>query len=56
MVHYLKKGNKIYLLIKNLKTRNRVKNLIISRSDFFLLKIIKKIVSYQLKLPKNVKI
>ncbi len=52
----LKKRDKVYLLIKNLKTRRSSKKLNHVKVESFFIKRMKKSVNYELNLSKNVKI
>ncbi len=52
----LKKGNKIYLLTKNLKTRKSSKKLNHVKVESFLVKKTKELVNYELDLPKDARI
>jgi hypothetical protein len=52
----LKKKNKVYLLIKNFKTRRSSKKLNHVKIESFFIKKTKKLINYELNLSKNVKI
>ena len=52
----LKKGDKIYLLIKNWKIRKKSKKFDNIKVGLFFIKAKKETISYKLKLPKDIKI
>ena len=52
----LKKGDKVYLFIKNLKTRILSKKLDYIKVGLFFIKKVKGLVNYKLELLKNVKV
>jgi len=52
----LKEGDKVYLLTKNLKTRKLSKKLNHVKVELFLVKKAKKLVNYELDLPKDAKV
>jgi hypothetical protein len=56
MTPQLKKGNKIYLLTKNLKIRKKSKKLDHVKVESFFIKVVKRSVNYELDLPKNAKV
>jgi len=56
MTSQLKKGNKVYLLTKNLKIRKKSKKLDHVKVESFFIKAIKESVNYELDLPKNAKV
>ena len=56
MILQLKKGDKIFLLTKNLKTRKSNKKLNHVKVESFLIKELRRSINYELNLPKNVKI
>ncbi len=56
VISQLKKRDKIYLLIKNLKTKKKSKKLNYVKIELFFIKIIKKSINYKLDLLKNIKV
>ncbi len=56
MAPQLKEGNKIYLLTRNLKTKKKSKKLNHVKVESFFIKIVKKLVNYELDLPKDAKV
>ncbi len=56
MTSQLKKRNKIYLFTKNLKTRKSSKKLNYIKVESFLIKKTKRLINYELDLPKDVKV
>jgi len=56
MTSQLKKRNKIYLFMKNLKTRKLSKKLNHIKVESFLVKKTKRLINYELDLLKNVKV
>ena len=54
MVLQLKKGDKIYLLTKNLKTRQKSNKIDLIKIKPFFIKAKKRTITYKLKLHKNV--
>jgi hypothetical protein len=56
MTPQLKKGDKIYLLTKNLKIRKKSKKLDHVKVESFFIKVVKKSVNYELDLLKNARV
>ena len=56
MTSLLKKGNKVYLLTKNLKTKKASKKLNNVKIESFYVKKVRESKTYELKLSKNIKI
>ncbi len=56
MTSQLKERDNVYLFTKNLKIKKLNKKLNYVKIEFFLVKKTKKLVNYELDLPKNVKI
>ncbi len=56
MAPQLKKGNKVYLLTKNLKIRKKSKKLDHVKVESFFIKAVKKSVNYELDLPKDARV
>ena len=56
MTPQLKKGNKVYFLMKNLKTQQSSKKLNHQKIRSFFIKQVKKPVNYELKLSLNTRI
>ena len=56
MASQLKKGDKIYLLIKNLKTQQLSKKLNHQKIESFFIKQVKESVNYELELSSNTRI
>lgn len=54
IISQLKKRNKVYLLTKNLKTKKLSKKLDSIKIELFCIKNIKELVSYELKLFKDI--
>ena len=56
MTSQLKERDKIYLLTKNLKIRKKSKKLNHVKNESFFIKIVKRLINYELNLFKNVKV
>jgi hypothetical protein len=56
MASQLKERNKMYLLTKNLKIRKKSKKLNHVKVESFFIKKVKRLVNYELDLPKNAKV
>ncbi len=56
MASQLKERNKIYLLTRNLKTKKKSKKLNHVKVESFFIKIVKRLVNYELDLPKNARV
>ncbi len=56
MASQLKERNKIYLLTRNLKTKKKSKKLNYVKIELFFIKIVKRLVNYELDLPKNARV
>ena len=56
IIFQLKKRNKVYLLMKNLKTKKSSKKLNNIKIESFYIKNIKKSINYELNLSKNIRI
>ncbi len=56
MAPQLKKGNKVYLLTKNLKIRKKSKKLDHVKVESFFIKEVKGSINYELDLPKDAKV
>ena len=56
MASQLKERNKIYLLTRNLKTKKNSKKLNYVKIELFFIKIVKRLVNYELDLPKNARV
>ena len=56
MAAQLNTENKVYLLTKNLKIRNKSKKLNLIKVRSFFIKVMKGTINYKLELPKNTKV
>ena len=56
MTTQLSNRDKLYLLIKNLKTRKKMKKLDYIKARTFFIKVKKKTINYKLALLKNIKL
>jgi len=56
MTFQLKERNRIYLLIRNLKTKKTSKKLNHVKIELFFIKIVKRLINYEFDLPKNAKV
>ena len=56
MASQLKKKNKVYLLTKNLKIKKKSKKLDHVKVESFFIKEVKRLINYELDLPKNAKV
>ncbi len=56
MASQLKERNKIYLLTRNLRTRKKSKKLNHVKVELFFIKTIKRLINYELDLPKDAKV